>query len=153
MPRRTSDSPIEYRNYPIDSSYREIQINITTVNASANCESTVGIRAEASSDGPRTLSIASDTGRNEGAIMARYTAKLRVPADVGLAIQQARMARGLSQTDLAAQTSLHQSAISEVESGKSTIHLRRILELALATGLEITASWDVDDQDEHAPRG
>lgn len=85
--------------------------------------------------------------------MARYTAKLRVPADVGLAIQQARMARGLSQTDLAAQTSLHQSAISEVESGKSTIHLRRILELALATGLEITASWDVDDQDEHAPRG
>lgn len=85
--------------------------------------------------------------------MARYTAKLRVPADVGLAIQQARMARGLSQTDLAAQTSLHQSAISEVEGGKSTIRLRRILELARATGLEITASWDVDGEDEHASRG
>lgn len=75
---------------------------------------------------------------------------LRTPADIGLAIQQARLGRELSQDQLADETSLRQSAISEIENGKSTIHLRRILELARATGIEITASWGEDDSD--APR-
>lgn len=82
--------------------------------------------------------------------MPRHTARLRTPADIGLAIQQARLGRELSQDQLADETSLRQSAISEIENGKSTIHLRRILELARATGIEITASWGADDSD--APR-
>lgn len=83
-----------------------------------------------------------------GCVMAKHTARLRSPADVGLAVQQARLARGLSQSDLAAQLGLHQSALSEIESGKSTIYLRRLFDLARATGLEITATWSDD-----APRG
>lgn len=80
--------------------------------------------------------------------MTEYTARLRSPADVGLAVQQARLTRGLSQSELAAELGMHQSALSEIEAGKSTIYLRRLLELARATGLELTATWSDD-----APRG
>lgn len=77
------------------------------------------------------------------------TARLRSPGDVGLAIQQARLARGMSQSELAAELGITQSAVSEIEGGKSTIYLRRVLALARATGLELSASWESDD----APRG
>lgn len=77
--------------------------------------------------------------------MGTHTAKLRAPADFGLAIQQARLGLGLSQTELAERTSLRQSAISEIESGKSTIYLRQLLELARATGLEISATWTEEE--------
>lgn len=77
------------------------------------------------------------------------TARLRSPADIGTVLQQARMARGFSQTELAAQTDLPQSTVSAIENGMSTIHLRRLLELARATGITITATWE----DEDAPRG
>ena len=81
--------------------------------------------------------------------MARHTARLRTPADVGLAVQQARLARGLTQAELAAELDVTQSAISAIESGKATIYLRRLLEIGRATGPEFAASWESDD----APRG
>ncbi len=81
--------------------------------------------------------------------MARHTARLRTPADVGLAVQQARLARGLTQAELAAELDVTQSTISAIESGKATIYLRRLLEIGRATGLEFAASWESDD----APRG
>lgn len=74
-----------------------------------------------------------------------HRARLRAPADFGLAIQQARLARGLSQQQLATMLGMHQSAVSEIESGKSTIYLRRLLALARATGLELSATWSEDD--------
>lgn len=76
------------------------------------------------------------------------TARLRSPADIGTVLQQARVARDFSQTELAAQTDLPQSTVSAIENGMSTIHLRRLLELARATGITITATWE----DEDAPR-
>lgn len=81
--------------------------------------------------------------------MSRSTARLRVPGDFGLALQQARLARGLSQSELAAELGIPQSTISQLESGKSTIFLRRLLAIARATGIEFSASWKSDD----APRG
>ncbi|HRL50151.1 MAG TPA: helix-turn-helix transcriptional regulator [Propioniciclava sp.] len=81
--------------------------------------------------------------------MVAYTARLRSPADVGLAVQQARLARGLSQTELAQELGVTQSAISEIETGSGTIYLRRLLGIARATGLELTATWEGED----APRG
>jgi len=80
--------------------------------------------------------------------MTRHSARLRAPADFGLALQQARLARGLTQTQMAAELDVPQSTISAIESGQSTILLRRLLEMARTTGLEFTASWDDD-----APRG
>ena len=80
--------------------------------------------------------------------MTRRTARLRAPADFGLAPQQARLDRGLTQEQIAALLDLPQSTVSAMENGKSTIYLRRLLELADAIGIELTASWGDDD----APR-
>jgi HTH-type transcriptional regulator / antitoxin HipB len=80
-----------------------------------------------------------------GFSLAKHTARLRAPADFGLAIQQARLSLGLSQSQLAEQLGFSQSTISEIESGKSTIYLRHLLSLARATGLELSASWEDDD--------
>ena len=74
---------------------------------------------------------------------------LRVPADFGLALQQARLARGMTQADLAGEVDVPQSTISEIEAGKSTIFMRRLLDLMQATGVELTATWG-DEAD--APR-
>lgn len=81
--------------------------------------------------------------------MTTHTARLRSPADVGLAVQQARLARGLSQSQLAAELGVPQSMISEIESGKATIYIRRLFSIARITGLEFTATWE----DDGAPRG
>ena len=48
-------------------------------------------------------------------------ARLNAPADFGLAVQQARLEAGLSQAELAERLQLSQSAVSEIESGKTTI--------------------------------
>ena len=77
--------------------------------------------------------------------MTTHTARLRSPADFGLAVQQARLARGLSQRELAAELGVPQSTISEIENGKATIYLRRLLSIARVTGLDFTASWEGDD--------
>ncbi|MFF8816384.1 multiprotein-bridging factor 1 family protein [Leucobacter sp. NPDC015123] len=79
--------------------------------------------------------------------MARYTVKLRTPVDIGLALQQARLSRDLSQTELADNVALRQSVVSEIEGGKSTIYLRQLLALAAAAGLELQATW-VDEEAE-----
>ncbi len=78
--------------------------------------------------------------------MTTYTARLRAPADFGLALQQARLARGLSQTELAQELGVTQSTISAMESGSSTIYLRRLLDVARATGVELSASWEGSDE-------
>lgn len=77
--------------------------------------------------------------------MARQRAHLRVPGDFGLALQQARLASGLSQEQLAQRVGVPQSTISQVEAGQTTIYLRRLLALANATGLEFTAEWEDPD--------
>ncbi len=77
--------------------------------------------------------------------MARHTARLHAPADFGLAIQQARLFRGLSQEQLAEELDIPQSTVSEIEGGKSTIYLRRLFSLARTTGIELTATWGDDD--------
>lgn len=51
----------------------------------------------------------------------------------------------MSQSELAAELGVPQSTISEIETGKSTIYLRRLLALARATGVEFTATWEGDD--------
>ncbi|OJU40612.1 MAG: transcriptional regulator [Microbacterium sp. 69-10] len=76
-------------------------------------------------------------------------ARLRTPADIGLALQQSRIASGMTQTELAAELDIPQSTVSEIESGKATIHVRRILDMARASGLELSATWTED----HATRG
>lgn len=74
--------------------------------------------------------------------MKKYTSTLRAPADFGLAIRHARLERKLSQEELAEILDVPQSTISEIENGKSTIFLRRLLEIARETGIQFSATWD-----------
>ena len=76
---------------------------------------------------------------------SRHTPRLHAPVDFGLAIRQARAARAMAQGQLAERLSVAQSTISEIEGGKSSIYLRRLLSLARATGIEFTATWGADD--------
>lgn len=77
--------------------------------------------------------------------MARVSAAVHAPADLGLAIQQARLEQGLSQMQLAEQLGISQRSISEIESGKPTIYIRKLFSLMQATGVELTASWNEED--------
>lgn len=80
--------------------------------------------------------------------MAQQSARLRAPGDFGTVLLQARLAQGLSQTELAQRLGIPQGTISELENGKSTIFLRRLLAVARETGIDFHATWD----DDNAPR-
>ena len=71
--------------------------------------------------------------------------KIRAPGDIGLVIQQARLAQGLSQTALAESLGMSQRAVSEIESGTPTIYMQKIFDLLRATGVQLSAQWEDDD--------
>lgn len=81
--------------------------------------------------------------------MTRVSAAVQAPADLGLALQQARLEQGLSQVQLAEQLGISQRSVSEIESGKPTIYIRKLFAMMQATGVELTASWE--EEDAHAP--
>ncbi|MEX2441760.1 MAG: helix-turn-helix transcriptional regulator [Pontimonas sp.] len=72
-------------------------------------------------------------------------AHLNAPADFGIALQQARMSRAMTQQELATLVGVPQSTVSQMESGQTTLYLRRLLDLAQATGLHFQATWDDHD--------
>lgn len=82
--------------------------------------------------------------------MASHSAPIRTPADLGLALQQARLEAGLSQMQLAEQLGISQRSISEIESGKPTIYLRKVFALMLATDMELSAEWSSREDQGHA---
>ncbi|WP_378144868.1 helix-turn-helix domain-containing protein [Cnuibacter sp. UC19_7] len=74
--------------------------------------------------------------------MAERRARLRTASDLGLVIQQARLSRGLSQTQLADSLGISQRSVSEIESGRTTIYARRLFDLMRETGVSLSAEWD-----------
>jgi HTH-type transcriptional regulator/antitoxin HipB len=74
--------------------------------------------------------------------MVHRVARLRAPADLGIAIQQARLARGMTQRDLAEALGIAQRSVSEIESGRPTIYIRKGFEMLRETGMDLNASWD-----------
>lgn len=77
--------------------------------------------------------------------MSRYTARLRSPGELALALQQARLEQGLTQLDLARELGVTQSAISALENGRPTIQLIRLFEYARTVGLELSGAWGEAD--------
>ncbi|QDE35798.1 helix-turn-helix transcriptional regulator [Microbacterium foliorum] len=74
--------------------------------------------------------------------MGTQITTLRSPGDIGLALQQARLAHGLSQSALAQELGISQRSVSEIESGKPTIYMRKVFDMLRATGVELSAKWD-----------
>lgn len=60
-----------------------------------------------------------------------------VAAGVGEQIEQARARQRLTQADLAALVGVSRTYISELEGGKETTHLRRLVAVLDALGLEL----------------
>lgn len=74
--------------------------------------------------------------------MSKQIAKIHSPADLGMALQQARLAAGMSQRELSARTGVTQSAISNLESESYTLYAERLFKLLGECGVTITAEWD-----------
>ncbi|MCK6066462.1 MULTISPECIES: helix-turn-helix domain-containing protein [Microbacterium] len=69
-----------------------------------------------------------------------FTAKIASVQDLGFALQQSRMATGMTQRDLAQAVGTTQRYIWELESGKPAPALVRLLDALRETGAEITVS-------------
>jgi transcriptional regulator with XRE-family HTH domain len=85
-----------------------------------------------------------DSGTSESAPPAGKPFRLYTAASVGPAIRHYREAAGLTQEDLAEMAGLNRSYLSELEHGRETEQMRRILRLLKLLGVRATlqkADW------------
>lgn len=61
------------------------------------------------------------------------------PQSLGRLLQQARLAGGLSQVEVAARLGISQGYVSELESGKTSLALTRIFDIMRLTGMTLHA--------------
>ena len=61
------------------------------------------------------------------------------PQALGRLLQQARLAQGLTQQQVAEELGISQSYVSELESGKTSLALVRIFEIMRLTGMKLGA--------------
>lgn len=66
-----------------------------------------------------------------------YRSTVTNPAGLGVALQQARMAAGATQRELADQLGVSQRYIWELESGKNSLVLARLFEALRITGAQL----------------
>lgn len=67
------------------------------------------------------------------------TGTVSSPQALGRLLQQARLAQGLSQQEVAAQLGISQGYVSELESGKTSLALTRIFDIMRLTGMTLHA--------------
>ena len=73
--------------------------------------------------------------------------KMRItgPESLGRLIQQSRTSSGQTQTDIAQELGISQRAITEIETGKATIQMRRLFDLLKMTGASLSGEWETTD--------
>jgi transcriptional regulator with XRE-family HTH domain len=82
------------------------------------------------------------TPGNQGSRQSAY--RIYTPASLGDAIRHYRTEAGLTQAELANKAGLHRSYLSELESGKETQQLQRLLRVLRQLGVRMTldkADW------------
>lgn len=67
------------------------------------------------------------------------TGTVSSPQALGRLLQQARLSRGLSQQQVAAQLGISQGYVSELESGKTSLALTRVFDIMRLTGMTLQA--------------
>jgi HTH-type transcriptional regulator/antitoxin HipB len=60
---------------------------------------------------------------------------LASPAELGRGLRAAREARGMTQNDLAARARVHRTFIIDLENGKESAHLGKVLTVLMSVGL------------------
>ncbi|WP_428254138.1 helix-turn-helix transcriptional regulator [Geoalkalibacter sp.] len=63
--------------------------------------------------------------------------KISGPAQLGILLRQARKKQGISQEDLSALAGIGPRLISEIERGKATAEIGKVLQLLASLGLEV----------------
>jgi transcriptional regulator with XRE-family HTH domain len=66
--------------------------------------------------------------------------QVRHPADLGTAVTEFRVLKGLSQSDLARQVGLNRTYLSNVERGEVPLYVERLIALLDTLGLTVTIS-------------
>lgn len=61
------------------------------------------------------------------------------PQALGRLLQQARLAQGLSQQEVAARLGISQGYVSELETGKTSLALTRVFDIMRLTGMTLLA--------------
>ncbi|QPL04824.1 MULTISPECIES: helix-turn-helix domain-containing protein [Actinomyces] len=80
----------------------------------------------------------------------QYQGKVSGPESLGRILQQARLLAGLTQRELANQLGTTQKYIWEMEAGKPSIFTDRLFAAMEATGMELTATITVPDDEDVA---
>lgn len=76
----------------------------------------------------------------------RQKMKISGPQSLGRLVQQSRVSAGLTQVELAQELGISQRAITDIETGKSTIQMRRLFDLLKMTGASLSGDWDTADE-------
>ena len=69
-----------------------------------------------------------------------HAARIRSARDFSAVVAEARLLRGMTQAELAENTSVERSYLARIESGASVILLDRIFRLLHRLGVEVTAT-------------
>jgi transcriptional regulator with XRE-family HTH domain len=77
-------------------------------------------------------------------IMTLKTIEVRKPRDIGDAIRAVREARGISQEDLAQANAYDRFYLNGLESGRSTLHISRLLRTLKSLGITLSVTFDSD---------
>ena len=64
--------------------------------------------------------------------------KVNAPADIGIIVRRKRKADGLTLADAAAMCNVGYRFLSNMENGKPTAHIGKILQVLSCLGLEVT---------------
>jgi transcriptional regulator with XRE-family HTH domain len=70
---------------------------------------------------------------------------VRSAEDLGRIIAEARVARGLTQAELAATADIERTYLARLEAGRTTLQVERTLDLLRRLGVTIHGSLDLDD--------
>lgn len=76
--------------------------------------------------------------------MTRKTAQVRKPRDIGDAIRAVREARGMSQEELAEANAYDRFYLNGLESGRSTLHMTRLLRTLKSLDITLSVTFDLD---------
>lgn len=76
-----------------------------------------------------------------------FTATVRTADDFGMILQQARLAAGMTQRELAESLRISQKYVWEMESGKNVAAIERLLSAFKATGVSLVAEVPEGDLD------
>ncbi|MCL1846821.1 MAG: helix-turn-helix domain-containing protein [Coriobacteriia bacterium] len=77
----------------------------------------------------------------------QLTTEIRDPFSLGQVIQQSRLQQGLSQRDLAGILGVSQKWVWEMEQGKPGILMDRLFKTLQATGITLSACFEVNQEE------